>query len=547
MKDKKIKEKDQPKENPYSITDSAEVPKKHLNINYDVIHINNKEQRDNNIIQNIPIEPEKGIGNDYIELTDTNNQITIFNYRKIKEILLLVLPTLLFFLSIFLLQTINFSFVGHYTKDTTQKQNTLDAIGITHIYVNCSIISIIQGLISGLDTLGSNAFGANKYKLLGYYFQRSQIICYSLLLVFLIFHYFFAIKILIWLNVKDGIVFYIKKYLPLCLLFAFFDIQFSFNFRYINIIEKSHYNLIFLLITLLFHPLWCYLFINVCDLGIEGAALSLTLSQFLNCCMGTIYIYIIKPLPQSIFMFNKYSFRGWKSYLAISIPSAFLLCTEWWAFEIIAIIAATLSQDNFTVHIFATNFIYNFYTISFGFGFCISILVGREFGKGDVKSTRQYFILCYLFGVCIILISSLGIFFLRDAIFNLLVDDKTLIEKAREVLLLISILLIFDFSQFFLCSFLKGLGKQWIATIITIIVCYGIEITLAVIFSKVLDLGVFGIWLGIAIGVVISTILYFLVYLRLDYNKILIETQNRLELDHKISIEDEALEEERLD
>lgn len=410
-------------------------------------------------------------------------------------------------------------------------------MGISNIYINCSIISIINGLIFGLDILASNAYGARKYGLLGYYYHRAQLISYFILILLLIVHYFYAVKILKLLNIKKEILFYVEKYIYLSLIYCFLDIQFCLNFRYLNIIDKSHFNLTFLLITLILHPLWCYIFMIIFDLRIEGAALALILSQSINCLMGCIYIYIIKPLPESIFMFNKFSFKGWLNYLKISIPSTVLMCAEWWAFEILSIIAATLPQDDFTVHLFTLNISLNSFTVSIGFGICISIISAREFGKGDIQSSKNYLKTTYFCGISIALVVSLLIFFFKNVLFNLLVNEKNLAEKSYITLRYLSLTLIFDVTQHILSSFLKGIGKQWLATAISFLNFYGIQITLALIFTKVLDLGVSGIWLGLFIAAVFASLLYFLIYLRLDFNKVLILTQKRIEEDHMISLE----------
>ena len=96
------------------------------------------------------------------------------------------------------------------------------------------------------------------------------------------------------------------------------------------------------------------------NMGIKGAALSLMISQLINIIMSSFYIYIINPLPESIFMYCKQSFIGWWSFLQISIPSAIILCAEWWAWEILALIAVTLAKEDFVINIFAINifFIY---------------------------------------------------------------------------------------------------------------------------------------------------------------------------------------------
>jgi MATE family multidrug resistance protein len=462
----------------------------------------------------------------------------IFDIEKIKEICILALPISLFFSCLFLQQTINLIFVGNLINDSSEKKDALNAIGITHIYINCGCISIIAGLISGFETLGSNAYGAKNFRLFGLYFQRSQLISYILVTIFLLIHYFFALNLLGSFGVKENVLIYISRYLPICLLFCFLDVQFSLNFRYLNIIDKSHYNLLFLLITLLLHPLWCYIFMVVFDFGVEGAALSLVISQLINVIFGSYYIYIIKPLPESIFMFYKQSFRGWWNYLKISIPSAFLMCAEWWAWEILAVIAATLSQDDFTVHIFTINIMMNIAVILIGFAMAITILVGREFGKGKIKTAIQYFKICAFISNILIFIVSILIFFFKKQIFNNFMHENSLLERSEKVLQLLSVIIIFDLNQALFTAFFKGIGKLMYASAITFSNFYIFQVGFALIFTEYLKLEIFGIWMAICIAAITSCLINSIVYCKMDLKEVLQQTQRRLSADNKQAYEE---------
>lgn len=470
---------------------------------------------------------------------EENNNITkLFSWDIIKEISFLSLHITLFYLSSFLLQTINIAFIGNEFPDAAQKQYAIDAIGISNIYTNCSILSVLYGFISGLDILAANAYGASQYRLFGHYIHRAQLISYIAYVIFLIFHSLIALPILRLVNVKEEVLVYVGKYIYLVIASSFLPLQNCINFRYLNIIEKSKHSFVFLLITILLHPLWSYIFMTVLNLGVLGAAMAFTLSQLINCSMGSIYIYIIKPLPETIFMFDKYSFRGWGNYMKLSIPLTLLLCAEWWAFEILSIIGATLTQGDFTVQIFGVNVCLNLFTISFGFGISITIIVAREFGKGDINSVKRYLKVIYILGISTMFVFSLLTFFLRNVLFNLIINEPKLADKGSHVLILLSIILMLDIHQFCLSSFLKVVGLQWIVLGIFMFANYVIQIVLALVFTKVLDFGVEGIWIAILISEAVLAITFSIIYWRLDYTQITEETKKRIEEDQKIGLEE---------
>ena len=142
----------------------------------------------------IPLNIEKNI-NDF-ENSLTNVAIPIMDC--LKSISVISYPTAFFYLCIFLQQTMILSFISKKYDD----ENMVTGIGISNLYCNCLYYYLAIGLISGCDTLCSNAYSLKKFYLFGLYVQRSRLVTFLIILTLGIFHYFFAIK-LISLLIKD--------------------------------------------------------------------------------------------------------------------------------------------------------------------------------------------------------------------------------------------------------------------------------------------------------------------------------------------------------
>ena len=76
---------------------------------------------------------------------------------------LIAFPGMFFYLSLLLLQTINLAFIGQKYGD----DNMINAIGITNLYINCTLTSSYTGLVSGIETLAANEFATRRYRLVG--------------------------------------------------------------------------------------------------------------------------------------------------------------------------------------------------------------------------------------------------------------------------------------------------------------------------------------------------------------------------------------------
>jgi len=455
----------------------------------------------------------------------------------LKEISMVASPSILFFVALFAQQIINISFIGH-KYEGKERKDIIDGIGISHLYINCCVLSFAVGIVTGFETLGSNAYGVKKYYLLGLYFHRAQIIGYTLVTTLLLINYFIADKVIALTGVDENVMQYVRTYIKIAIFFVFFDIQFNANFRYLNIAGKSYVNLILLLGTLLLHPVWCYLFIIYFDFGIQGAAFSLLLSQFINAFLGYIYILWVKPIPGSIFFFRKESFKGWYEYLRISIPSAFLTCAEWWAFEILSIIAIWIGKLDYTVHILINSLYSLLVPLSIGFGMATTILIGKNISKGNLKLVKKYAYVCVGFAFSTMFICSAVLFIFRNSALYIFMDEPDVVEKGTKVVGILCIVGIFEISQSIFQSICRGLGKQLIASAVAFVGFYIFQASLAILFGKVWDFGVLGIWIGVCISCILSNIFFLIVIYSFDLEKIKQDVRKRLDRDSAIGTHD---------
>ena len=79
-------------------------------------------------------------------------------------------PTILFFLGITMQSTLSYILLNLKYSDTPDKAIIMkEGMGFSIFIFNISMLSLIVGLISGFEILGSAAFGAKKYDLIGIY------------------------------------------------------------------------------------------------------------------------------------------------------------------------------------------------------------------------------------------------------------------------------------------------------------------------------------------------------------------------------------------
>lgn len=72
--------------------------------------------------------------------------------------------------------------------------------------------------------------------------------------------------------------------------------------------------------------------------------------------------------------------KNWLYYLKIGIPGAFMLCFEWWAFEILAIFSGYLGVAALAAEVVIINLVTFIFMMPLGISFAASSLTGFYMG-----------------------------------------------------------------------------------------------------------------------------------------------------------------------
>jgi MATE family multidrug resistance protein len=109
--------------------------------------------------------------------------------------------------------------------------------------------------------------------------------------------------------------------------------------------SKTRAAAIITFITAILHPLWCYLLIYYFNIGYIGAAISISITKFIELTLLIIYIKYISNIIQEVqFSFHlKESCNNWWSFLRLGLPNL-LMMSEWWASEAIIFMSGSLNK-----------------------------------------------------------------------------------------------------------------------------------------------------------------------------------------------------------
>jgi MATE family multidrug resistance protein len=169
--------------------------------------------------------------------------------------------------------------------------------------------------------------------------------------------------------------------------------------------------------------------------------------------------------------------------------------TEWWAFEIVAIVAGQLGTIDLAAQsvIMTTDQVMN--TIPFGIGVATSARVGNLLGarnaKGAARAANTAAWLSMLAGA-IVLAVLLGVKDFYAKIFN---DDVRVIRLTAEVMPYVALFQIADGLNGSCGGALRGMGRQHVGALVNIVSYYCGALPLG-IYLAFHGWGLAGLWVG---------------------------------------------------
>uniref|UniRef100_A0A0A8Z5Q4 Protein DETOXIFICATION n=1 Tax=Arundo donax TaxID=35708 RepID=A0A0A8Z5Q4_ARUDO len=94
--------------------------------------------------------------------------------------------------------------------------------------------------------------------------------------------------------------------------------------------------------TVVVHVAVCWLLVRGLGLGANGAAFGNAVSNFINMCFLALYVRLSPSCKATWAGFSREAFRGIPGFLKLAVPSALMLCMEWWSFELLLLLSGLL-------------------------------------------------------------------------------------------------------------------------------------------------------------------------------------------------------------
>ena len=226
---------------------------------------------------------------------------------------------------------------------------------------------------------------------------------------------------------------------------------------------------------------------------------------------------------------NRFALPDWrriKPLLIIGLPIGASIFAEVGLFSFTTLLLGRLGADTVSAHNIAMNMNGVLFMPAMALGMAATIRIGFRVGAREIREARTTAALAIATTIIVALCGSVFIYFARFDLVKLYTLDMDVANQASTLLLFVSFFLIFDAIQSTAAGALRGFKDtrvpMWIALFSFWVIGLPLECILG--FGWIGEpMGVYGFWIGLAIGVGTAAMLLSIRLWRTSGNRQLIE------------------------
>ncbi|CAN1291525.1 Protein DETOXIFICATION 16 [Linum perenne] len=348
-----------------------------------------------------------------------------------------------------------------------------------------------MGMGGAVETFCGQAYGAGKHKLLGIHLQRSMVVI-SLLTIPISILWAFTNQIFILLrqdeNISSGAGTYAIFLIPSILPYGLLQCQLRF-LQTQNLVSPL---VVATALTTILHFLLCWAFIFRFGFGSQGAALSVAVSYWFNVVVLDIYIRFSSACRNTWTGFSKEGLKDLSGFLKLGIPSALMVCLEFWSYEFLVFMSGLLPNPQLETSMMS-----------------LSTRVANELGAGRPKAA----ILAVRVGTCMSIVQGLSLslilVWIRHVWGYVYTNDEELAAYIAAVIPILAVSNFMDALQAVFSGVARGCGWQLMGTFVNLGAYYLAGLPAAMLLTFVFNFGGMGLWMGIICGSTIQAFVLF--------------------------------------
>eukprot|EP01135_Chromosphaera_perkinsii_P006832 Nk52_evm5s612 gene=Nk52_evmTU5s612 len=379
----------------------------------------------------------------------------------------------------------------------------LDAVGLATMYANVSGISVCVGLATAMDTLCSQAYGAGNYLRVGYILQRAMLIIG--VTMFLMWALWLNTEaILLWAGQDPVIANLAGSYCQILMLGLPFNLVYILLQKYMQCQGFVFAPMVAIGIINMVNIFLNWFLVYYCKMGFIGIPVAITICYVLLPVLPLAWMSYF-PLPHRTWGgWTPEALHGWGQFFKLALPGLFMVCLEWWSWEICTLLAGMLGEKELGAQAVLLQVAAQLYMIPLGISIACSIRVGMFLGQGLPKRAEYASKVALGFAACVALCVSTLVTIFRKHIPGLYVTDEKVADLVSMILPFLCANQIAEAIQAVSSGVLRGCGRQNLGALFNFIGYYVLGMPVAAFLSLKTDLGIFGLWIGLMVGLFVQ-------------------------------------------
>ncbi|KAM3741300.1 hypothetical protein ACB098_08G165800 [Castanea mollissima] len=455
---------------------------------------------------------------------------------ELKRLGLLAGPMVAVILSQYMLQVISIMMVGHLGE--LALSSTAIAISLSGV----TGFSFLLGMASALETLCGQAYGAQQYQKIG---VQTYTAIFSLILVCLPLSW-------IWINTEKLLSFIGQdplisheagKFTTMLVPALFAHATLQPLVRYFLTQSLVMPMLIGSFATLCFHIPLCWALVFKSGMENLGAALALSISYWFNVILLALYMKYSPACAKTHAPISMELFEGIGEFFRFAIPSAIMVCLEWWSFELLVLLSGLLPNPELETSVLSVclSTSTTLYTIPYGFGSAASTRVSNELGAGSPQVVRVVVFAVLFLALMESSLASTILLASRRVFGYAFSNEKEVVDYVTTMAPQISLSVLLDSLQGVLSGIARGSGRQHIGAYVNFGAFYLCGIPVAIVLGFLAKLRGRGLWIGIQAGSFVQTLMLSIITSCTNWEKQASMARERL-LKRKLPIDNDVNE-----
>lgn len=410
-------------------------------------------------------------------------------------------------------------------------KNELAAVSLATITYNVGN-AIFNGMATSLDTYCAQAHGSGNFRLVGMYFQRGTAMILVSSIPVIIF-WCYSATVLRVIVPQENLLILAQRYLRYLSFGAPGYILFETGKRFLQcqgMYTAAQYSL-FLVVPINIGLNLLLVWNETYGLGFIGAPIAIAVSYWCMSIFLLMYVLFVdgKKCWFGLELKEAFNPKEWKSMFSLAMNGTAMLLSEFIAFEVLTLTASKFGTAALAAQSIASTTATLAFQIPFGVSVALSTKIADRVGLEDTVAVYKLNRITYLVSVLVGIIDTSILLGCRTIIAGCFTTDADVVALGLKLLTILGINQLYDCPNVILAGCLRGQGRQAIGSRLNLLAYYLIALPLALFLAFSFNLGLFGLWAGLGVGIFVLAASEFYYVFNSDWDMILEDAKKHLQ------------------